>query len=137
MRLSRSSCLAILSLIGCASTDLPADGRAVDEVANNIDDFARDEVVKVCGWATNQFENAQVTKHRQGRWNKGATQTGLGVFWLQTEPRTDGPEHRCITGRIEPNCGWDWYDNRNENQICISTGTSFNWSVRQTALSRY
>jgi hypothetical protein len=60
------------------------------------------KVVKVCGWATNQFENLNITTSRNGIWGNSP---GLGIDWLEMEPLTKRPERRCVTGLIEPTCG--------------------------------
>ena len=97
----------------------------------------RDTLVKVCGLATNQFENVQISEHRDGDWR--GTIPGLGVKWLDREPYTEGPEQRCVTGLLEPTCGWgDMNPDATDYKapICISTSTVYQWSIRQTELGR-
>jgi len=95
----------------------------------------RGETIKVCGFATKQFENVQITTSRKGAF--GNNSVGLGVDWLDEEPGTKRPEPRCVTGLIEPTCGWkNGVPADDKDIICVSTGTIYQWSIRQTELGR-
>ena len=114
--------------------------------ANETPAQHRDNVVKVCGLATKQFENVEITvsRHHEKEWMISPTglvsPTGLGVDWMREEPYTKEPEKRCVTGFIEPTCGWGGnIPQNNENYeapVCVSTGTVYQWSIRQTVLKR-
>lgn len=97
----------------------------------------RGQPVKVCGFATNKFENVQITESEEiGLPSEVA---GLSVEWLDTEPMTVGSKYRCITGVIEPTCGWKSYDEAqlaSKDYYCLSTGTIYQWGIRQTNLSK-
>ena len=95
----------------------------------------RGETIKVCGFATKQFEDVQITTSRKGAF--GNNFVGLGVDWLDEEPGTKRPEPRCVTGLIEPTCGWkNGVPADDKDIICVSTGTIYQWSIRQTELGR-
>lgn len=87
-----------------------------------------EKIIKTCGWASNEFENVRITEHRDENWRK--TAKGFGVQWLPDEPKTNGAEWRCITGKVIPKCGWDTYNNPEET--CVNTGHSHDWVIVQT-----
>lgn len=122
-------------LDSCQTTSFPADSLPLSEV--NADPLKyKDELIKVCGYATNQFENVQITQNRDRDW-RDIQVAGLAVDWLEKEPRTRSAEKRCVTGLIEPTCGWENGVPADENDIiCLSTGSVYQWSIRQTMLSR-
>ena len=116
------------------------DGISPSGVVNSIDlnepykitKAYRGQIFKVCGWATKSFENVQITNTREEGWRDIAI--GFGVDWLETEPYTDKPEWRCVTGKIIPTCGWDDYDD--PDLICRSTGHGFEHKIHQVKLKR-
>jgi len=96
----------------------------------------RDTLIKVCGFATKQFENVQITESRDDNWRQKKV-AGMGVEWLEQEPYTEAPEQRCVTGFLEPTCGWETFDtDEYEDLICLSTGHSYEWRINQVTLSR-
>ncbi|MEM7661098.1 MAG: hypothetical protein AAF292_02520 [Pseudomonadota bacterium] len=123
-------------MTSCISSPLPSDGLTVTDVVSRLDSFERDEETKVCGWAANAFENSQVTSRRKSFWNSDENDVGLGVKWLKEAPQIKRARWRCITGLLEPNCGWDNQDDGPTETICISTATAFDWSIRQTSLDQ-
>jgi len=122
-------------LVGCYSFAKPFEIALPGENGPNLK--YREKLVKVCGLATKQFENVQITEHRDGNW-RGNTR-GLGVRWLDGEPCTEAPEERCVTGFLEPSCGWETFDNHEEDYddlICLSTGHGFQWRINQVTKAR-
>ena len=100
--------------------------------SNSLDDKYENTLIKVCGLATKQFENVQITEHRDDGFRD--TARGFGVEWMDKEPNTDEPEYRCITGFVRPICGWE--DFGNKDLICASTGHGYDWVIVQTFRSR-
>ena len=123
--------LSSVCFVSCQLDSSYAIERSLSSVSGG-DPKYRDTLVKVCGFATNEFENVQISDSRVGDWRE--TSAGLMVEWLDSEPRTNGPEQRCVTGLLEPMCGWDEYENT--DLICRSTGSSYNWKIRQTHRAR-
>ncbi len=82
----------------------------------------------MCGWATNEFENVQITHTKHRRAND---EPGLGVRWADNARRTDGPEYMCIEGRVEPLGRWQEFDKPNPDSIWISTGHLYDWVLDQ------
>lgn len=99
----------------------------------------RGQTVKVCGYATNQFENLQITEFRKDGYGdeKGAS---LCVTWSKDEPTTNGPEKRCVTGKLEPKMGWENYERKiagEPHDLIISNACSgTDWEIQQFYLWR-
>jgi hypothetical protein len=126
---------SLVFLPACQSISFPADAKPLSEV-NAAPLKYKDKLIKVCGYATNQFENLQITENRDRDWRDEPT-AGLAVDWLEEETRTDGVEKRCVTGQIEPTCGWEHgLPGDNNDIICLSTGSIYQWKIRQTQLGR-
>ena len=120
-------------LVACNSLAQPIEIELPGE--NGPDLKYRDTLIKVCGLATKEFENVQITEHRDANWRGDAN--GLGVNWLDKEPYTEAPEQRCVTGFLEPTCGWETFDSDEyEELLCLSTGYSFEWRINQVTLAR-
>ena len=128
--------VAVLCLAGCEANSSNPRVLTLNQANSNPVQY-RDKLVKVCGMATRQFENVQITEHREGEWRD--TSAGLGVHWLESEPRTREPEHRCVTGKLQPLGGWDFYEKQlagETDEIVVSTGHSYKWVIVQKTLSR-
>ncbi|MEP4051613.1 MAG: hypothetical protein ABJN22_05150 [Litorimonas sp.] len=99
----------------------------------------RDKIVKVCGWATKQFEDVRITELPRKRF--GDEGVVLGVNWSQKEPRTDGAEKRCITGMLVPKGGWENHARKLAGEpydIVISNGSPrAYWEIDQMYLWRH
>lgn len=108
------------------------------EANSNGADY-RDQMVKVCGYATRQFENVQIAEFRKVKRtdDEGAV---LGVAWSKHAPKTTGPEKRCITGEIIPKGGWDNYDRMVAGEpydIVVGGGSAdSDWKIHQKSLAR-
>ena len=127
------NCVLAIFSTSCASNYDPSEIQVLD-LSKSYENatFKRGQIVKACGWATNAFENVQITNTRDEGWRKFAN--GFGVDWLKAEPRTLQPEKRCVTGEIIPTCGWEILDQPDE--ICLSTGHGFKYEIHQTRLTR-
>lgn len=105
--------------------------------ANNGENY-RDQSIKVCGFATNEFENYNLTENTADHWSQRGVI--LGVKWLKKEPKTTGPENRCVTGKLAPRGGWDSYERNypeKPSENFFGGGmTGADWVIIQTNLSR-
>ena len=120
MRLSALT--SALLLTACATTP-PGATRLADIAANPA--AYHNVVVTTCGWATNQFEDVQITT---SFWRRGSSTPGLEVSWQDKTPQTSHrPEWRCVTGYVEPSCVDD--EGNGEEFICISTGSPYQWTL--------
>jgi len=97
--------------------------------ANGGDPKYRDTLVKVCGFATNEFETSQISEFKSD--NPLEMGERLAVVWLKSEAQTEGAKKRCIFGLLEPMCGWDEYES--PDLICESTDSRYEWKIRQTS----
>ena len=105
--------LAALTLAACASTQAPRIELA--ELAGSPESY-RGQVVRTCGWATNAFEDVQITVSL----GRGPEVRGFEADWREGTAAIVDPEWRCVTGRIEPICG-------DPDALCISTGSPYTW----------
>jgi len=128
-------CLPVLLLTACSTTAHKPIKITFAE-AYSPTAFKDYSFVKVCGYATNTFENSQISETRTADWRD--KNSGLGVKWLDSADDIKTPEKRCVRGFLEPTCGWgDLPDDLDsyEAPVCISTATTYQWSIRQEFLA--
>ena len=132
--------LTVLSFGICACQTIGPQARKITLAeANENGANYRDQMVKVCGYATNQFEDVQITELPRRRFgDKGVV---LGVNWSEKEPRTDGAEKRCITGMLVPIGGWENYEQKIAGEpydVFIDNASSgADWEIDQMYLWRH
>jgi len=116
---------ALIVLSSCTSSETQ-----LSEIAAHPRDY-NGRLVTTCGWATNEFEDLNITIGHEGAARDGAK--GLAVEWCENEPKTRGPTLQCITGTIEPAYGQsvDEADRKPGTMFAISTGSPFGWWMRQ------
>lgn len=106
--------------------------------ANDNGAYYRDQPVKVCGHASNQFEDLKITEKLGDHYTKRGII--LGVYWLKKEPYTNGPEKRCVTGKLLPKGGWENYARKaagEPHDVILGGGsTGADWVIRQITLAR-
>ena len=122
-----------LALLGCQTTPSSPTKISFTEAHSNPEQF-RGETVKACGFASFGYENNKITKSRSR--NRHDSSNGLSVHWLESEPRRDGTERRCVTGLLEPICGWHEFEARTDDIWCFKTGHTYNFQIRLTTLAR-
>jgi len=111
--------LAALSVLSsCTSPETQ-----LSEIAAHPRDF-NGRVVTTCGWATNEFEDLNLTVDHEGAARDGAK--GLAVEWCENSAETRGPVRQCVTGTIEPGYGQsaDEADRKPGTNFAISTGVT-------------
>jgi len=90
--------LTLSALTACQTIPNPLDSEPLSNVAAKPLQY-RGETIKVCGFATKQFENVQITTSRKWAW--GDNSVGLGVDWLDEEPRTKRPDYQWSIRQTE------------------------------------
>lgn len=90
------------------------------------------QVVTLCGWATNQFEDVNLTVNRGARkWD-----AGLAVEWCDDAPETTRATYAYVSGTVEPAWGMtaDAADGHPASltDVVVSTGSAFSWAIRQS-----
>ena len=124
MRASLALAILCLGAGGCVYAGL-TDQPDLSVVAAQPEAFYR-RTVRLCGWATNQFEDQSILASPNSA-------VGLEVSWCRSSAKTEKREWRCVTGVIRPIGGATPKQLVDPAWVTVSNASPFVWEIREKA----